>query len=54
MQALGNYMKYVVTGGAGFIGSYIVKFLVEEGHTVEVIDNLCNSSKNNIKEYKLY
>ena len=51
MQALGNYMKYVVTGGAGFIGSYIVKFLVEEGHTVEVIDNLCNSSKNNIKEF---
>ena len=33
-------MKYVVTGGAGFIGSHIVKFLVEQKHTVIVIDNL--------------
>ncbi len=43
-------MKYVVTGGAGFIGSYIVKFLVKEGHSVEVIDNLCSGSKDSIKE----
>ncbi len=43
-------MRYVVTGGAGFIGSCIVKFLVNEGDSVEVIDNLCNGSKNNIKE----
>ncbi len=45
-----NSMRYVVTGGAGFIGSCIVKFLVNEGDSVEVIDNLCNGSKNNIKE----
>lgn len=43
-------MKYVVTGGAGFIGSYIVKFLINEGHSVEVIDNLYNGSKNNLKK----
>lgn len=43
-----NSMRYVVTGGAGFIGSYIVKLLVEEGHSVEVIDNLHKGAKKNI------
>lgn len=43
-------MRYVVTGGAGFIGSYIVKLLVNEGHSVEVIDNLHKGTKKNIEE----
>ena len=43
-------MKYVVTGGAGFIGSYIVKLLINEGHSVEVIDNLHKGTKKNIEE----
>jgi len=43
-------MKYVITGGAGFIGSHLVKFLVNEGHTVEVIDNLHKGNKNNIEK----
>ena len=33
-------MKLGVTGGAGFIGSNIVKLLVNQDHDVTVIDNL--------------
>ena len=33
-------MKYVITGGAGFIGSNLVDELVSQSHEVHVIDNL--------------
>ncbi|TXK65586.1 UDP-glucose 4-epimerase GalE [Alkalisalibacterium limincola] len=37
-------MRILVTGGAGYIGSHTCVVLLEAGHTVTVIDNLCNSS----------
>ena len=42
-------MRYIVTGGAGFIGSNIVKKLVERGDDVTVIDNLNTGKKENLK-----
>ena len=37
----------LVTGGAGFIGSNLVKRLVADGHTVDVVDNMVNGSLDN-------
>ena len=42
-------MKYVVTGGAGFIGSNIVKLLVKKGHQVIIIDNLHTGNLSRLK-----
>ena len=41
-------MKFVVTGGAGFVGNYLVKLLVKNGHQVTVIDNLHKGKKENL------
>ncbi len=41
-------MKYIVTGGAGFIGSNIVKKLVSRGDNVTVIDNLNTGKESNL------
>ena len=43
-------MKYVVTGGAGFIGGNITRLLIKKGHNVDIIDNLHTGKKENIKE----
>ena len=45
-------MKYVVTGGAGFIGSHITEKLVERGDTVTVIDNLKTGKEKNLESVK--
>ena len=41
-------MKYLVTGGAGFIGSNIVDALVEAAHQVVVLDDLSSGHKENL------
>ena len=42
-------MKYVVTGGAGFIGSHVTKKLVERGDIVTVIDNMNTGKEKNLE-----
>jgi len=50
-------MKFLVTGGAGFIGSHLVDRLIKGGHKVVVIDNLSTGRKENLnpkaKFYKI-
>jgi nucleoside-diphosphate-sugar epimerase len=41
-------MRYLVTGGAGFIGSHIVDELVRRGHSVVVLDNLSTGKESNL------
>ena len=41
--------KYLVTGGAGFIGSHIVERLLREGNSVRVLDNFCSGKKENLE-----
>jgi UDP-N-acetylglucosamine/UDP-N-acetyl-alpha-D-glucosaminouronate 4-epimerase len=41
-------MRYLVTGGAGFIGSNIVDELVRRGHRVAVLDNLSTGTESNL------
>jgi len=43
-------MKMLVTGAAGFLGSYISEKYVKEGHLVLGLDNFMNGSLNNIRE----
>jgi len=41
-------MNYLVTGGAGFIGSHITERLLADGHTVRILDNFSTGKRENI------
>ena len=43
-------MKFLVTGGAGFIGSNLCRRLLDEGHKVECLDDLSTGKYRNIEE----
>ena len=45
-------MNFLVTGGAGFIGSRVVKILLEENHKVTVIDNLSSGKLENLADFQ--
>ncbi|MDE1764227.1 MAG: NAD-dependent epimerase/dehydratase family protein [Thaumarchaeota archaeon] len=45
-------MKYVLTGGAGFIGSHLARMLLQQGHAVDIIDNLSTGNLSNLSEIK--
>jgi UDP-N-acetylglucosamine/UDP-N-acetyl-alpha-D-glucosaminouronate 4-epimerase len=42
---------YLVTGGAGFIGSHIVNALIARGNRVRVLDNLCTGNRTNVTSF---
>lgn len=47
-------MVYLITGGAGFIGSHLAERLLERGDTVLLLDNLSTGSMENIRHLKKF
>ncbi|OHT10890.1 UDP-glucuronic acid decarboxylase 1 [Tritrichomonas foetus] len=48
---MSGQLRYLVTGGAGFIGSHIVNQLMQQGCKVTVLDNFFTGSKSNIEHW---
>lgn len=44
-------MRYLITGGAGFIGSHLVQRLLDDGHEVHVLDNLSTGRRANVDKW---
>ena len=43
--------KWLVTGGAGFIGSHLVESLVNQGQNVKVLDNFLTGKRENLTDF---
>jgi dTDP-glucose 4,6-dehydratase len=43
-------MRFVISGGAGFIGSHFSKFLLDRGHSVTVLDNFITGRRENVQK----
>lgn len=54
MYSIKKKFSWIVTGGAGFIGSNLCKFLIKNNQKVICIDNLFSGSKKNIKNLDKY
>jgi dTDP-glucose 4,6-dehydratase len=48
MQEMRESLRYLISGGAGFVGSHLCDALLEEGHEVVAIDNLITGSPRNV------
>jgi nucleoside-diphosphate-sugar epimerase len=46
-------MKFLVTGGAGFIGSHLVEHLAGEGHDVVVLDDFSTGKRDNLLNFRV-
>ena len=44
------FLRILVTGGCGFLGSHLCRRLVNEGHDVVALDNFFTSQKSNVKD----
>ncbi|GGH33107.1 dTDP-glucose 4,6-dehydratase [Paenibacillus segetis] len=47
-------MNILLTGGAGFIGRWVAKRLLDEGHQLWILDDLSNGREANIEEFKTH
>ena len=45
-------MRFLVTGGSGFVGSHLTERLLESGHEVTVLDNFSTSNQKNLQSHK--
>ncbi|WP_374717702.1 NAD-dependent epimerase/dehydratase family protein, partial [Neobacillus sp.] len=45
-------MNILLTGGAGFIGRWVAKKLLEDGHQLWILDDLSNGREANLQEFQ--
>ena len=46
-------MKFLITGGAGFIGSHLALYLYEKGHQITIIDDFSSGNKISLNNYEI-